>query len=84
MTISRLGLKVSEVALALGMGSSEDDMVAELWMDGYPRSVIDRIMHDARELHLATMLEQQKIEQEQSTRQVQQLIQELVLMEQHR
>jgi hypothetical protein len=84
MTISRLNLKVSELAIALGTGASEDDLVAELWQDGYPRPIINKMMQDAKDLFTSMVLDEKRMEQEKNTREVQALVQELILMEDSR
>lgn len=58
MTSSKLEFKVSEVAIALGSGSSESDVIADMWRENLSQNQIDLILFQAK-LMLAEMQEDQ-------------------------
>jgi len=47
MTISRLDFKISEVVIALGTGCKEHELIECMLIDGWPRSIIDKIINGA-------------------------------------
>lgn len=50
MTISRLDMKVSEVCIALGAGTTAPDIITEMLAEGFPQSIVDRVMFQARSM----------------------------------
>lgn len=50
MTISRLDMKVSEVCIALGAGTTAPDIVNDMLNEGFPQVIVDRIMAQARSM----------------------------------
>lgn len=75
MTISRLDLKVSEICIALGSGSKDQDLIGDMLLEGYPRQVINKIMQDAHSM-LNEMEQDQK--QEAGSIRIQKMIQEVL------
>lgn len=73
MTISKLDFKVSEVAIALGAGCEEKELVGDMLVEGYPRSVIDKVIRRAR--MMLEEIEEDK-EREESAVRIARMIQE--------
>jgi len=73
MTISRLDFKVSEVAIALGAGCKEQELIGDMLVEGWPRPLIDKVINGAR-LMLKDI--EHETEMEESSLRIQKMIQE--------